>query len=195
MSDAPKWPTSAWWRSAARDPEGTFSLLESGFSRQKFSANHLLLEDGAEGYKPLSSLQCLIDCRTLHFERPFEVYTRDHNVRGDGLWESGKSNVVGPIYMQFEQFGKVVLEKAEPDYAVCQLVVDLNVVLWKVATFQYDPCGTGTPPFHGSHDKIRIVRTHDFPIGVMKRGMGRMQDELIAAACLLDRVFDYLTSP
>jgi hypothetical protein len=25
----------------------------------------------------------------------------------------------------------------------------------------------------------------------MKRGMGRMQDELIAAACLLDRVFDY----
>jgi hypothetical protein len=25
----------------------------------------------------------------------------------------------------------------------------------------------------------------------MKRGMGRMQDELIAAACLLDRVLDY----
>lgn len=70
-------------------------------------------------------------------------------------------------------------------------MVDLNVVLWKVATFQYDPYGTGTPPFHGSHDKIRVVRTHDFPIGVMKRGMGRMQDELIAAACLLDRVFDY----
>ncbi|AIP31655.1 hypothetical protein DR64_1320 [Paraburkholderia xenovorans LB400] len=91
-----------------RQPEGAFSLLENGRSRLEFSASDPLREDSAEGDKSLRSLQRMIDCLTSHFERLFETYTCDHNVRCDGLWEFGKSNIVGPIYMQFEQFGKAI---------------------------------------------------------------------------------------